>query len=182
MPVTTVQSIVNTFIGTGSFRFLPGAALPATPALPAGYLMDFGEGAYTVKSGGDLKMLKTAAGGVVGNSKKRRVNPTLMIERDYNYLSPDILGYYSGTGNTGGTPSFGKVVEGFGWFGLQMEDENVNVAGSGIWVYHSFPCDIVIDGDLKADGEDFGMLKLVAEAMLGRGRGTVVISTRPVTA
>ncbi len=181
MPVTTVQSIVNTVVATGSFRFLPGAALPSTPALPAGYLMDFGEAEYTVKSAGDLKELWLASGGLLGKSKKRRVKPTLTIERDLQYISPDVLGYYSGTANTGGTPSFGKVVEGFGWFGLQMEDENVNVAGSGIWVYHSFPCDIVIDGDLSAKGDDFASVKLMVEAMLGRGKGTVVIGARPIT-
>jgi hypothetical protein len=182
----TVQNIINTVVATGVFKFLPGSALPSTPEQPTGYTFDFGEAEYTVKAGGDIKELWLASGGILGKSKKRTVKPTLTIERDLQYLSPDVLGYFSGTANTGGTPSFGKVVEGFGWFGLQMEGENIvptgsSNAGSSIWTYHSFPCDVLISGEVSAKGDDFASVKLMVEAMLGRGRGTVVIGSRPIT-
>lgn len=184
MPAITESK--NLIVATGHLRL--HATLPvSTPNLPAVYTtLDLGEAEYTLKSGGDIKEAWLAIGGVLGKSTLRRVKPTLTIERDVMHLSPAMLGYYFGNSSTGGTPSPGKVVEFYGHFELQMEDENVvgtgnSNEGSGIFVYHSFAVAFRIEGDLAADGSDFMKAKLIGEVLLGKARGTTVIGARPIT-
>ncbi len=174
---TDLKTATSPIVATGRLKL--HATLPATPLLAASYDIDLGEQQFTIKAGGDLKEMWAASGGTVGKYKKRRVKPTLAYDCDLPFLPPTMLGYYLGTGAAGGAPNPGKVLEFYGWFGMNMEDEAV-FNDLGLWVHSGFLCAVTVDGDFDAKGEEFANVKFSADVLLGRVKGTTSLSVRPV--
>jgi hypothetical protein len=175
----------NLMLGTFTFRF--NTTLPVlTPDLPEVYTVNFGEltnGSLAPK--GDMKEAWDSVGGVLALIKAVQTKRKVEFSGDLNKLDPTtVLPYYFGSASGSG-PAFGKVSEGYGYLAIQAEGEPIVPApaankGDAILRWYAFPCGLYIDGELKQNGEDFGMLKLHVIPYLGRGVGTWKAAARPV--
>lgn len=150
-------------------RFLANATLPVAPAkpeAPSGYTIDFGKFEKGIlKISGDLKEVwKANTSGMLGLAALRRVKAKLVYEFELKYLEPAFLAYYMGSAS-GAAPAPGKIIDLYGWAGLEAEDEPIVGTGStnegaGILTHYGFKFGLQLDGDLTANGDDFAMLKL----------------------
>ena len=172
----------NLILGTFQFRF--HATLPATNAnLPASYTAsNFGEVLNgLLKPAATVKEAWDSVGGVLGLIKIINTKRRLDFEGDLQKIDPAIvLPYYLGSAS-GAAPAPGKVTDGFGYLAIQAEGEPVTGAGNAILAWYGFPCGVYVDGELKANAEDYSTLKLHVIAYLARGTGNWVAGTRPIT-
>lgn len=170
----------NLIIPHGWLKAVAGA-LPATPALPANYTVDFGQfanGSFNI--GGDIKENFTGLNGIVGLDKQQRVRATLEYEFDAKYFPAAQLAMVFGCA-TGAAPNPGKVFDMFCWMGMAAQDEAIQSDGTGLFVHHSFKAGVKYLGGFQMNGDDFAMMKLQVSVYLGSHPGiTSWSATRPV--
>lgn len=169
----------NLIFGGYGFKFntvIP----PANPEKASSYTIDFGniiEGSLKPES--EKKEHFGSYKGVKKRDRVRRVKKKLTGTFKLDELSPAVLAYFFG-GASGAAPDFAKSYDGFGWIGIEQEDEPINAAGNGILVWHSFKCTISFEGELKLNSEDNAEIELTVEVDLGTP-GIYVTTARPIT-
>jgi hypothetical protein len=168
----------NLIFGGGYFKFntiLPGA----NPNLPASYAIDFGNCKELVlKTEAETKEHYGTYAGVLKRDRVIRTKKKMTYEAVLDEFGAAVWDKLLGAA-TGAAPDPAKTFTGFGFVGVEQDGEPLTVGGSGIYVHHSFKCQISMDGELKFNGDDIAECKLKIEVDLGTP-GLTVRAARPV--